>query len=340
MNSIFNYNITELQDSLESLGEKKFRAKQIFEWLYKKKVHKFSEMTNLSKPLIEKLEKNFTCEYLKIVAKKISVDGTAKYVVELEDKNTVEAVIMNYEWGKSICISSQVGCNNACTFCASGINKKIRDLTSGEFISQILTIEASEKSRITNVVIMGIGEPFSNYDNTIKAIRMMIDPRCLEIGQRKITVSTSGMVDRINDFTNEGTQVNLALSLHAPNDELRSKIMPINVKYPLADVMDACRNYIEVTNRRITMEYILLDHVNDSVETAIQLSHLLHGMNVYVNLIAYNEVPEFDYKRSSDIRRDLFFNTLKNRGINVQYRKEKGSDIYAACGQLRRKVTM
>ena len=340
MKNIFDLNYAELETYLLSIQEKKYRAKQIFTWLYKKKAKTFAEMTDLSKDLIAKLEADFKIAYLEIVAKQVSVDSTTKYVLLLDDKNTIEAVIMNYDWGKSICISSQVGCNMACSFCASGLNKCLRNLSSGEFIRQILTIEECEEKRITNVVIMGIGEPFNNYDNTIKAIFMMIDPKCLEIGQRKITVSTSGIVNKIYDFANENTQVNLAISLHASNDEIRSKIMPINRKYPLDELINACRYYIDKTNRRITFEYILLDHVNDSEANANELSNLIRGLNAYVNLISYNEVKEFDYKKSSFVRRDNFYKTLQRRGINVQYRKEKGADIFAACGQLRRKVSL
>lgn len=339
MKNIFELNFTELEAYLASIQVKKYRAKQIFAWLYKKKAKSFAQMTDLSKELITKLQTDFSLEYLKVITKQESIDTTTKYVLQLDDMNTVEAVIMNYEWGKSICISSQVGCNMACSFCASGLNKCLRNLTSGEFIRQILTIEECEEKRITNVVIMGIGEPFNNYDNTMKAIRMMIDPKCLEIGQRKITVSTCGIVKRIYDFAKEDTQVNLAISLHASNDEIRNEIMPISRKYPLDELINACQYYIDKTNRRITFEYILLDHINDSEANANELSNLIRGLNAYVNLISYNEVKEFAYKKSSFVRRDNFYKTLKRRGINVQYRKEKGADIYAACGQLRRKVS-
>ena len=332
---IYDYTFHELEEYFVSIGDKKFRAKQVFEWLYKRKAESFDEMTNISKKMIAHLSENFSMPRLELVTKQESIDGTVKFLFQLHDNNTIEAVLMRYDWGNSLCITTQVGCNIGCSFCASGLRGKFRDLTSGEIVLQVLEVEKLLDIKITNIVVMGIGEPFDNYDNTLKAVNTLNHPFGFEIGARHITISTSGLVPRIYDFADEHLQVNLALSLHAPNDEIRTKLMKINKAYPLQEVMKAIKYYVKETNRRITFEYILLSDVNDLEEHAHELSDLIRGINAYVNLIPYNEVQEFSYKRSSKERALKFYDILKKRGINVTLRQEKGLDIFAACGQLR-----
>ncbi|XMB66104.1 23S rRNA (adenine(2503)-C(2))-methyltransferase RlmN [Mycoplasmatota bacterium zrk1] len=334
---IYDLTLTELISYFDDINEKKFRATQVFEWLYKKRVKSFQEMTNIKKDLLLKLASDFTFPTLKLVDKQVSKDGTTKYLFELEDKNTIEVVLMKYQWGNSLCITTQVGCNIGCAFCASGLLGKFRDLSAGEIVLQVMKVEEIEDLRISNIVIMGIGEPFDNYSNTMKAIKILNHPKGFEIGARHITVSTSGIVPRIYDFALEPFQVNLAISLHAPNDSLRNELMKINKIYNLDELIKACKDYINKTNRRITFEYILLDGVNDSSMHANQLSDLIRGMNAYVNLIPYNEVSEFKYKRTEKENALKFYDILKKRGINVTLRQEKGIDIFAACGQLRSK---
>ncbi|QVK19934.1 23S rRNA (adenine(2503)-C(2))-methyltransferase RlmN [Mycoplasmatota bacterium] len=334
---IYDLTLTELISYFDDINEKKFRAIQVFEWLYKKRVKSFQEMTNIKKDLLLKLASDFTFPTLKLVDKQVSKDGTTKYLFELEDKNTIEVVLMKYQWGNSLCITTQVGCNIGCAFCASGLLGKFRDLSAGEIVLQVMKVEEIEDLRISNIVIMGIGEPFDNYNNTMKAIKILNHPKGFEIGARHITVSTSGIVPRIYDFALEPFQVNLAISLHAPNDSLRNELMKINKVYNLDELIKACKDYINKTNRRITFEYILLDGVNDSSMHANQLSDLIRGMNAYVNLIPYNEVSEFKYKRTEKENALKFYDILKKRGINVTLRQEKGIDIFAACGQLRSK---
>ncbi len=334
---IYDYTYRELENYFESIGDKKFRAKQIFEWLYKKKVDSFDEMTNISKKMVAHLEEHFKMPRLELVTKQESVDGTVKFLFKLEDDNTIEAVLMRYDWGNSLCITTQVGCNIGCSFCASGLRGKFRDLTAGEIVLQVLEVEKLLNMKITNIVVMGIGEPFDNYDNTLKAVNTLNHPFGFEIGARHITISTSGLVPKIRQFADEHLQVNLALSLHAPNDEIRTSLMKINKVYPLKEVIDAIKYYVAQTNRRITFEYILLSGINDQERHAHQLSDLIRGINAYVNLIPYNEVSEFDYKRSTKESALRFYDILKKRGINVTLRQEKGTDIFAACGQLRSK---
>ncbi len=334
---IYNYTVEELEEYFLKIGEKKFRVTQVFEWLYKKRVSSFSQMTNLKKDLIVKLEKQFEFGNLKLVDKMISADGTIKFLFKLKDGNVIETVFMNYQWGNSLCVTTQIGCNIGCSFCASGLEDKVRDLTSGEIVLQIIEVEKLLETRISNVVIMGIGEPFDNYDHTIKAIDLLNSPKGLEIGARHITISTSGLVPKIYDFADEKLQVNLAISLHASNDKIRNHLMKINNKYSLSELIKAVEYYVEKTNRRISFEYILLKGVNDSENNAHELSNLIRGINAYVNLIPYNEVDEFEYKSSSKPDTLKFYDVLKKRGINVTIRQEKGRDIYAACGQLRSK---
>lgn len=336
MSNIYNYDYEKLEEKLISLGEKKFRAKQIWEWLYKHKVKTFAEMSNLNKDLIQKLNANFKIDYIKMKRKQES-DLTNKYLFELIDGNFIEAVLMKHDYGLSICVSSEVGCNMGCAFCESGRLKKVRNLETYEIVEQILLIEEDLNERIDSVVIMGIGEPFDNYDNIISFIKIINDPFGLAIGARHITVSTCGLIPKIKEFSNLDLQVNLAISLHAPNNDIRSKIMPVNKAYPLEDLIKVLKEYINKTNRRVTIEYVMLKEVNDSVENALELAHLLKGMNVYVNLIPYNETSHIEFKKSAKSQILKFYDTLKKNKINVTIRKEFGKQIDAACGQLRAK---
>ena len=336
MSNIYNYDYEKLEEKLISLGEKKFRAKQIWEWLYKHKVKTFAEMSNLNKDLIQKLNANFKIDYIKMKRKQES-DLTNKYLFELIDGNFIEAVLMKHDYGLSICVSSEVGCNMGCAFCESGRLKKVRNLETYEIVEQILLIEEDLNERIDSVVIMGIGEPFDNYDNIISFIKIINDPFGLAIGARHITVSTCGLIPKIKEFSSLDLQVNLAISLHAPNNDLRSKIMPVNKAYPLDDLIKVLKEYINKTNRRVTIEYVMLKEVNDSVENALELAHLLKDMNVYVNLIPYNETSHIEFKKSAKSQILKFYDTLKKNKINVTIRKEFGKQIDAACGQLRAK---
>lgn len=291
-------------------------------------------MSNISRALQEKLESTFDTSMLKLRKRQTS-KLTNKYLFELSDGNLIEAVLMRHDYGLSVCVSSQVGCNMGCTFCESGRLKKVRDLKSGEIVRQILMIENDVNMRISSVVVMGIGEPFDNYANIMDFIRIINDPSGIAIGARHITVSTSGIVPRIYDYANEAIQTNLALSLHAPNNVLRNKIMRVNKAYPLDDVLKALKYYIEKTNRRVTIEYLLLDGVNDTIDCAKELAHLIKGLNAYVNLIPYNETSHIEYKKSKNEIVMQFYDTLKKLGINVTVRREFGGSIDAACGQLR-----
>lgn len=343
--SIYGLEKAELIAWFEENGEKKFRATQVWEWLYEKRVMSFEEMTNLSKALIAKLNEHFEICPLNQVVVQESSDGTVKYLFQLSDKHMIETVLMRQDYGMSVCVTTQVGCNIGCTFCASGLLKKQRDLTAGEIMAQIMLVqhyfdERELGERVSHIVVMGIGEPFDNYENVTKFLRIVNDPKGMAIGARHITVSTSGIVPKIKEFADNGLQVNLAISLHAPNDELRTSIMRINRSFPLAKLMEAVDFYLEKTNRRITFEYIMLSGVNDRVHHAQELADLLKDKKklAYVNLIPYNPVSEHDqYSRSSkeDVLR--FYDTLKKNGVNCVIRKEHGTDIDAACGQLRSK---
>ena len=337
MKKIYDYSLFELEEILKSFGFKKYNARQIFEWIYKKGVTKFSNMSNLSKTLRSYLVENFTFSSLDVKTHQISKDGTEKFLFELEDHNLIETVLMRHDYGNSVCVTSQLGCNIGCSFCASGLLKKIRDLAVYEMVLQVLKVADITKERVSHVVIMGIGEPFDNYDNTMKFIDIINSAYGLEIGARHITVSTCGIVPKIKQFSLESKQVNLAISLHAPSNQVRSKLMKINDVYPIEEVIEASKEYVEKTNRRITFEYILLEHINDELKHANELSDLLRGINCYVNLIRYNDVKEFALKGSNEERANAFYLKLKSRGINTTLRKEKGGDIDAACGQLRSK---
>lgn len=336
MNNIYNYTFEELENILVNNGFKKFVARQIYDWIYVKKVNDFKLMTNIRKELQDKLNNEFKTDFIKI--KKVQrSELTNKYLFLLNDGNYIEAVLMRHDYGVSVCVSSQVGCNMGCKFCESGRLKKVRNLETYEIVEQILLIESDINERIDSVVIMGIGEPFDNYDNIIKFIKIINNPFGINIGARHITISTSGLVPKIKEFMNLDLQVNLAVSLHAPNDEIRNKIMPVNKAYSINELISTLKEYIAKTNRRVTIEYVMLNNVNDSIKDAEELSKLLKGMNVYVNLIPYNETSHIDFKKSSKDTILKFYDTLKKNKINVTIRREFGGNIDAACGQLRAK---
>lgn len=334
MKSIFDLKLSDLIEYFVSISEKPFKARQVFDWLYVKREFDYSKWSNISKDIREKLSNEFDISLLKLRKKQTS-DSTNKYLFELSDGNLIEAVLMKHDYGLSVCVSSQVGCNMGCSFCESGRLKKVRDLKSGEIVRQILMIEDDIKTRISSVVIMGIGEPFDNYDNIMDFIRIINDPLGIAIGARHITVSTSGIVPMIKRYSEENLQTNLAISLHAPNNELRNKIMKVNKAYNIEELMSAVKEYIDKTNRRVTIEYVMLSDINDHISEAKELADLLRGLNVYVNLIPYNETSHIEYKKSGNETIMKFYDTLKKNGINVTVRREFGKNIDAACGQLR-----
>ena len=334
MKSIYSIKREDLEEYFVSKGDKKFRATQVFEWLYRKKAKSFEEMTNLNKKTIEMLNSDFYFDTLKLV-KKQEDNLVKKYLFELNDGNRIESVLMYHDYGISICISSQIGCNMGCAFCESGRLKKVRNLTSDEMLMQVLKVEEDINERISHIVIMGIGEPFDNYDNFMNFIRIVNDPYGPAIGSRHITVSTSGLVPKIYEFIKEDIGVNLAISLHAPNDEIRNKIMKVNKAYNIESIMKAVKDYIKVTNRRVTFEYIMLKDINDSKECAYELCNLVKGVNCYVNLIPYNETNNIGFKRTKNEQILKFYDILKKGRINVTIRKEFGTKVSAACGQLR-----
>lgn len=338
MRSIYDLNLNDLEDYLVSQGLKPFRAKQIMKWIYEKRIDDFSKMSDISKDLQSKLSDEFEFTTLKIIDRQISKDGTEKYLFELKDGALVESVMMVFEYGYSACLSSQVGCNMGCTFCASGLLKKQRDLSAGEIVLQALMIQKRLDEigkRLGNIVVMGTGEPFDNYDNVMKAMSIINSPFGLEIGARHISISTCGVVPGIERFSKENLQYNLAISLHASNDELRSRLMPINRAYSLEKLFAALKDYSSLNSRRLTFEYLLLKDINDKEENAIEIKNLLSGLNAYINLIPYNEVKENDYHTSSEENALRFYDLLKKNGVAVTLRQKKGDDIDAACGQLR-----
>ncbi|MCI8446327.1 MAG: 23S rRNA (adenine(2503)-C(2))-methyltransferase RlmN [Bacilli bacterium] len=334
MENIYNYTLPKLEEYFLSKGEKKFKAVQVFEWLYKHRITSFDEMKNISKITKEDLKENFKLETLAVLQKQEDID-VCKFLFELSDGNKIEAVLMKHDYGNSLCVSSQVGCNMGCSFCESGRLKKVRNLEVSEMVLQILEVEKILGIRISHLVLMGIGEPFDNYKNVMDFISIINEPKGIDLGARHITVSTCGIVPKILEFMNNGKQVNLAISLHAPNNEIRDKLMKINHAYKIEEVIEAVKKYIEKTKRRVTFEYILLQGVNDSEACAKELARLLKGINCYVNLIPYNETSHLEYKKSSKEVIDKFYNMLKKEGINVTVRREFGSKISAACGQLR-----
>ncbi len=337
MKNIKDYNLDELQEELINMGEKKFRAEQIFKWIYKEKVKSFDEMTNLSIELREKLKENYTmCNY-NILKKQESKDGTKKYLFDVLDGNAIETVLMQYHHGKTVCVSSQIGCKMGCKFCASTGIQFVRNLTAGEIVEQILAVEQDINDKISNIVFMGIGEPLDNYDNVIKAIKIMNNPKGLEIGTRHISISTSGLVPRIYDLANEKIQCTLSISLHATTDEKRSSMMPVNNIYNIEELMKACKDYIKITNKRISFEYALAKDNNDNLEDAQRLVDLLKGMLCHVNLIPINKIENGKFSKSTNENILKFRDFLNEHGIVATVRRELGSDIDAACGQLRRK---
>lgn len=337
MKNIKDYTLEDLKQELNDLGEKPFRAGQIFEWIYIEKVKTFDEMTNLSLALREKLKQNYTiCNY-NILKKQEASDGTKKYLFDVLDGNAIETVLMQYHHGYSICVSSQIGCKMGCKFCAStGINF-VRSLSAGEIVEQILAVEQDTGIHISNVVFMGIGEPFDNYDNVVKAIRIINDQKGLAIGARHISISTSGIVPKIYQLAEENIQCTLSISLHATNNEKRNKMMPVNQAYPVEELIKACKDYITKTNRRISFEYALAKDNNDNLEDAKELVKLLHGMLCHVNLIPINKIENGTFKKSAMENIIKFRDYLNDHGIVATIRRELGSDIEAACGQLRRK---
>ena len=338
MKSLYDFNYDQMAELALSHEWKKFRGHQIFQWLYRKRVTSIDEMSDLSKDTREVLKANYSLKPLTLKDKQVSSDGTTKYLFALEDGSLIESVLMQFDYGKSVCVTSQVGCNMACAFCASGLTKKKRNLTSGEMVSQILYVQKdldSTGDRLSHIVVMGTGEPFDNYENVMNFLSTVNHDRGLGIGARHITISTCGIVPKIYEFAKEHTQYNLAVSLHAPNDELRNQLMPVNRAYPLEELMKAIRFYASENNRRLTFEYILLRGVNDQKEHVKQLGKLLRGLNAYVNLIPYNAVDENGFKGVDHEQAMVFYDALMKEGIRCTIRKEHGADIDAACGQLR-----
>lgn len=337
MKNIKEYNLDELQEEMLAIGEKKYRAEQIFKWLYVEKVKEFDEMTNLSIELREKLKQEYTMCNFKILKKQEASDGTKKYLFDVLDGNAIESVLMEYHHGKTICVSSQIGCKMGCKFCASTGIKFIRSLTCGEIVEQVLAVEQDIGDKISNIVFMGIGEPFDNYENVMKAIKILNNQKGLNIGARHISISTSGLVPMIYKFADEELQCTLSISLHATNNEKRSQMMPINNRYNIEELMKACKYYIEKTNKRISFEYALAKDNNDNLADAKELVKLLKGMLCHVNLIPINKIENGNYVKSTNENIIKFRDYLNDNGIVATIRRELGSDIDAACGQLRRK---
>ncbi|MGG4268545.1 23S rRNA (adenine(2503)-C(2))-methyltransferase RlmN [Peribacillus simplex] len=343
--SIYGLTFEQLTAWLLDHGHKKFRASQVWEWLYRTRVTSFSEMTDVNKECLQLLEDHFVIQTLTEHVKQESADGTIKFLFKLQDGNLIETVMMRHKYGISVCVTTQVGCNIGCSFCASGLLAKSRDLSSGEIAEQIMNVQLhldklEQGDAVSHVVVMGIGEPFDNFENMIDFLKVIMDHKGLAIAARRITVSTSGLANKIYEFTDTKLQVNLAISLHAPNNELRTRIMKINRAIPIEKLMKSLDYYLEKTNRRITIEYILLKDVNDHQEEAEQLANLLDDKKhrLYVNLIPYNPVDEHSqYQRSEKESVLSFYDTLKKRGVNCKIRQEHGTDIDAACGQLRSK---
>ncbi len=335
--NIYDFTLEELESFLIENGFKKYNATQIIEWIYEKDVKDFNKMTNLSRNLISFLNEKFIFGDLKIITVEKSKLAN-KYLLELSDQNKIECVLMNHDYGYSLCVSSQVGCNMGCSFCESGRLKKVRDLTLGELVGQVIAVSKNENKRISSIVVMGIGEPFDNYENIKRFISVVTNNKMIGIGQRHLTISTCGLVPKIYEFADLETGVNLAISLHAPNNEIRDKIMKINKAYKIEDIMGALDYYISKTNRRVTIEYIMLEGINDSDACAYELANLLKNKLVYVNLIPYNETSNFAMKRSNDFKIKSFYDILKMNNVNVTIRKEMGGNLSAACGQLRASV--
>lgn len=340
MQTIYDLTFKQMQEMLEAHGQKAYRAKQIFSWLYRKRVSSFDEMSDLPKSFIEQLKQEYSIEPLKEIQRQVSHDGTIKFLAELQDGSSVELVLMHFQYGDSLCVTSQVGCNMGCSFCASGLLKKQRDLTAGEIVGEVMFVQKQldkEGRRVDNIVVMGTGEPFDNYTNVMNFCSIVNSDLGLAIGSRHITISTCGIVPKIREFAQGHYQYNLAISLHVPTNELRRKLMPIAKAYPLDELMQALREYSEDNHRRLTFEYILLHGVNDSDEMAITLANLVRGMNAYINLIPYNQVDENGYIGVDDKKALHFYDILMKHGVKATLRQKHGDDIDAACGQLRAK---
>ena len=337
MKNIKDYNLEELKQELISIGEKPFRAEQIFKWIYQDNVTSFDEMTNLSLELREKLKQNYTLCIFNILRKQESSDGTIKYLFDVLDGNAIETVLMKYHHGYSLCVSTQIGCKMGCKFCASTGIAFARNLSSGEIVEELLAVERDQNIKISNVVYMGIGEPLDNYDNVVNSIRIINNPKGINIGARHISVSTSGLVPNIYRLAEENIQCTLSISLHATNNEKRSSMMPVNNRYSIEELIQACKDYIAKTNRRISFEYALAKDNNDNLEDAKGLVKLLKGMLCHVNLIPINKIENGAFDKSSNENIIKFRDYLNEHGIVATIRRELGSDIDAACGQLRRK---
>ena len=340
MDSILNYTLEDLEKVMLEMNEKKFKALQIFKWIYQKKVFDFDKMSDIKKSFIEELKSRFIINPLEEISRQVSSDGTVKFLFKLDDHEVIETVLMRFDYGNSICVTTQVGCNMGCKFCASGLLKRVRNLKTSEIVGQLLKASEyllPENGRVDNIVVMGIGEPFDNYDNMIKFCKIANNSNGLAIGARHITVSTCGMIEGIKKFANEKEQFNLAISLHAPNDKIRSDIMPINKAYNLQTLFNALKYYSDHSNRRITYEYIMLNDVNDSKEDALELARLVKGKNAYINLIGYNQVDENGYTGSSNKKILNFYDVLMKNNVKATIRNKVGDDIDAACGQLRAK---
>ena len=343
MINLYGLEMEKLKKLMVEEGQKPFRAVQLYTWIYEKKATSFDEMSDISLKFREVLKEKYCLDLPKIFTKQVSSDGTIKLLLELNDGKKVECVLMRYNYGCAVCVSSQVGCNMACSFCSSGILGKQRNLAPEEMVGQILTInklleEEGKGQHVTHIVVMGTGEPFDNYDNVMDFVRIVNNQKGLAIGARHITVSTCGLVEGIKKYAREGLQTNLAISLHAPNNELRNQLMKVNKAYPLEVLMEAIKEYEAIANRRVTYEYLLIQDVNDNKENAEELIKLIKGTMGYVNLIPYNETNKNDYKRPSGNRIHAFLDWLIKGGVNATIRKEFGSDIDAACGQLKAKV--
>ena len=334
MKNIYNYTLRELEDYFVELGDKKFRATQIFEFIYKKRIVDIDMFSNVSNDIKSHLRDNFVFGDLELIKKQDDKD-VSKYLFKLNDGQMIESVLMYHDYGISVCISSQVGCNMGCKFCESGRLRKVRNLQASEMVEQILKIEEDKGIKITHVVIMGIGEPFDNYDNVMRFIHIINERKGIDLGSRHITVSTCGIIPGIEKFMNEDGQVNLAISLHAPNDKIRKSIMPIASVYDMDSLFTVIKKYIDKTHRRVTFEYIMLDSINDSDDNAVELANKLKGLNCYVNLIPYNETENISFKRTKNNKIMNFYDILKKNSINVTIRREFGGNVDAACGQLR-----
>ncbi len=338
--NLLDLDLGEMETMVQSMGASRFRAKQIADWIFKKGVSSITEMTNLPRDFQQQLAAKALINRSKIQTTQTSSDGTAKYLFELLDGNTVESVFLKYNYGNTVCISTQVGCKMGCCFCASTIGGFQRQLSAGEIYDQVLSIEQSAGHRVGGIVLMGSGEPLDNYDEVVKFIRVISAPYSLNIGQRHITLSTSGIVPNIYRLAEEELSITLSVSLHAPNDSIRDHLMPVNKRYPLAQLIPACRDYANRTGRRVSFEYILIHGVNDSVQQAEELADLIKGLMGHVNLIPVNPVKERAWKRPPSETIKKFQTVLEKRGIPATVRREMGTEIDAACGQLRRKYSL